>query len=137
MVARGASATQQQIQSAWNVGSSYTGTLNGVIGTRASSLGMEVHKLLETSLRLPGNITYSLANMVPTPIAVHRAISAIHSTKDVLIRGQTLRQSLDSLIRSGQLTVEEVYLLESRIWVAAMQGQQLTQQVIQGIRAGL
>lgn len=132
MVARGAAATQQQIQSAWNVGSGYTNTLNQMMGARATQFGMQIHKLVEGSMHLPANFTYSLANMAPTPYHVHTAISALHSSR-MFASGPsiTVREFLARELAAGRLTPEQVYRIEAQIWAAAMQGQQLTARFVQ------
>ena len=131
MVARGAAASQQQIQSAWNVGTNYTSVLNQTMGARASQYGYQIHRLLEgTGSRLPASVSQSLANMAPTPITPHLAISRLHSTNMFVGQSMTVRQYLVSLNNTGRLTVEQWFKLEAEIWARAMQGQQLTPQLV-------
>jgi hypothetical protein len=121
LVARGQTVTQQTLTSAMNLGSSYTARLNSMLNVNANSLGMQYHKLIEASFKAPSNITYSLNNIVPTPHAVHRAISTVHSTSVAGKGSMTLRVHITNLLNSGKLTYEALYQAEARIWSLAMQ----------------
>ncbi len=86
---------------------------------------MQYHKLIEKSLGAPSNMTYSLNNIVPTPIRVHTQISAVHSSKIPTIAGEPSR-TLRAYIRlltphgSNKLPWEKVYEAEAQIWQRAM-----------------
>lgn len=83
-------------------------------------MGFEVHKLIERSYGMANSITYSFANLVPTAVNVHRAISAVHSTTTALANNLTLRAYMAQSFSSGKLSVEQVYLFETRLWQLAM-----------------
>ena len=88
-----------------------------MLNVNANSLGMQYHKLIEKSLGAPSNMTYSLNNIVPTPIRVHTQISAVHSSKIAGPGSNILRTHIQSL----KLPWEKVYEIEARIWQRGMQ----------------
>ncbi len=77
-------------------------------------------RISEKSLGAPSNMTYSLNNIVPTPIRVHTQISAVHSSN--ALPGQTLRVYIKSLQpgKPGGIPWERVYEAEAQIWQKAM-----------------
>jgi len=96
-----------------------------MIGSAASSHGMQIHKLVEGSsaaaLNANANLIYRLANMVPTPAHVHARISALHST-NVTYLGVSMRfrEAINLMLKTKEITFEQAHYIESLIWHRAM-----------------
>jgi hypothetical protein len=115
--------TVQTLVRAKDLGSSYTAELNQMIGTNASTYGLQVHRLLAQNFGLASRYTNSIVNMAPTPQVVHQAITGLHA-RFILNSGISLNSAITQYLiqnRQSPEAIEKVYTAEANLWAWAMQ----------------